>query len=271
VTASRDELHRQLRASELDHRAAMPAFARALRRAVDPSGGADPAATGALLGIPTNRRGFLRVGGMSVAAGAILVGCSSKKKEVTITGELPDPEPTPYGLTPSEDLDLTLVRTASSIEALAIASYDAVLTNGWLGDPALDEVATLFRGHHQDHLDVLTDVADDLGGEGYDQPNPFLQTNVIDPAVAKLAEVEGAELRLAALGLAYTLENTAAQTYTRAAGLLTTAELRQGVMAIGASEARHITVLLTARNEPAVPFAVLPIGAAVGESAFVAG
>ena len=56
--------------------------------------------------------------------------------------------------------------------------------------------------------------------------------------------------------LAIIVENTAAQTYTQAGGIFTTAELRAAIMSIGATEARHLTVLygVAAGNPVPLPF-----------------
>lgn len=267
---SRDELNRQLRDADAAHRAAMPGFGAALRRAFDPQGGASLAEKGRLLGVPTSRRGFLQISGMTIAASAILVACGSDVSEnVAQTGSVPPKEKNVKELEPGDELDVTLVLTASSIEALAIAAYDTAIEKDWLGDAALQSVASLFRDQHQDHLGLLSATAEDLGAQPYEEPNPYLVANVLEPEVAKLDGLGGAELQRAALGIAYALENAAAQTYVKAAGLLTTPELRQAIMSIGGVEARHVAVILGATQQPEVPFALMPVGAAVGEDAFI--
>lgn len=267
---SRDELNRQLRDAEVAHRDAMPGFGAALRRAFDPEGGVSVAEKGRLLGVPTSRRGFLQISGMTIAASAVLVACGSDVGDnVAQTGSVPPKEPTVKELEPGDELDVTLVLTASSIEALAIAAYDTAIEKNWLGDATLEQVVTLFRDQHREHLALLSSTANDLGAEPYTDPNPYLVANVLDPEVAKLDGLGGTELQAAALGIAYALENVAAQTYVKSAGLLTTPELRQAIMSIGGVEARHIAVILGATQQPEVPFALMPVGGAVGEDAFI--
>lgn len=266
----RDELNRQLRDLDSAHRAALPRFGAALRRAFDPEGGATLAEKGQLLGVPTSRRGFLQISGMTIAASAVLVACGSDVSEnVAQTGSVPPVDKTVKELEPGSELDTTLVLTASSIEALAIAAYDSAIEKGWISDATLQSVVTLFRDQHAEHLAALSTTARDLGAEPYTEPNPYLMSTVVEPEVGKLDGLGGVELQTAALGIAYVLENTAAQTYVKAAGLLTTPELRSAIMSIGGIEARHVAVILGATRQPEVPFSFMPVGAAVGEDAFV--
>ena len=274
MTASRDELHRQLRDAAAEQRDALPRFSRALRRAADPDSGTSTEEQAALLGLPHSRRGFLRLGGLSVAASAFLVSCGlgSSTDEVDITRTGPTIEPssgTVPAPTPGPELDLTLLLTAGSLEALAIATYDTALEAGWLGSPALDEVARLFRDQHTEHLAAVSAATRSVGGTPYEEPNPFLFDNVVSPAAESIAALEPADQPLATLNLAYTLEDVAAQTYTSAGGLFSAAELREAGMSIGAVEARHVSVLLGALQEPAAPFPFARTVNAVDEAAFI--
>jgi hypothetical protein len=272
VTANRDEIRRQLRTARTEQREAMPRFTRALRRATDPDSDTLAAEQAALLGVPHSRRGFLRLGGITVAASAVLVACGSSESgtEITRTGPTPKPSSaTIPSLEPSDDLNVTLLLTAGSLEALAIATYQAALDGNWLRSATLNEVARLFRDQHQEHLDTVSAATRALGETPYTEPNPFLFDNVVGPAAESIAALESQDQQLATLELAYTLEDVAAQTYTSAGGLFSTSELRQAGMSIGAVEARHISVILSALEEPAVPFAFGRTVNAVDEAAFI--
>lgn len=272
MTANRDEIRRQLRTARTEQREAMPRFTRALRRATDPDSDTSAAEQAALLGVPHSRRGFLRLGGITVAASAVLVACGSSESgtEITRTGPTPKPSSaTIPSLEPSDDLNVTLLLTAGSLEALAIATYQAALDGNWLRSATLNEVARLFRDQHQEHLDTVSAATRALGETPYTEPNPFLFDNVVGPAAESIAALESQDQQLATLELAYTLEDVAAQTYTSAGGLFSTSELRQAGMSIGAVEARHISVILSALEEPAVPFAFGRTVNAVDEAAFI--
>lgn len=277
MTTSRDEIRRQLRAAAADQRVALPRFRRALRRATDPEGGVSPNETAALLGVPHSRRGFLRlggIGGLGIAASAVLVSCgldSPPTEGITYTGELPDEStatiPTPVIGT---ELDSTLLLTASSLEALAIAAYDAALEGGWLGgNRTLIDVATLFRDQHAEHLEAVVAATEAAGITPYTEPNPFLFDNVVGPAAESIAALVPEDQPTATLELAYQLEDVAAQTYTSAGGLFSTTDLRSAAMSIGAVEARHISVILGAQEAPAAPFAFARTVNAVDEAAFI--
>ena len=270
VNVSRDEIRRQLRATESAHQASLPALGSALRRAFDPDGGVSAEARGGLVGVPTSRRGFLRIGGLTVAASAFLVACGSDVSDnVAQTGSVPPKDPNPLEVETGDELNMTLLLTASSVEALAIATYDAVLDGGLLDSADLDAVVELFRDQHADHLGLLSATVRDLGGTPYEEPNPYLDVNVVQPAVADLADTDPAEVPTDVLNIAYALENAAAQTYRQAAGLLDTIELRQAIMSIGAVEARHVAVILGALDEDQVPFPFLPVGAAVPGDSYI--
>lgn len=271
MDVSRDQINRQLRDTDRAHRRALPAMGAALRRAFDPEGGVPVEARGALVGVPTSRRGFLRIGGMTIAASAILVACGSESSEnVAQTGSVPPREPNPLEIETGDELNMTLLLTASSVEALAIATYDTVLDENLLGTGELSSVVQLFRDQHADHLGLLSATVREMGGTPYEDPNPYLEVNVVQPAVAGLADLEtDDEVERATLDIAYGLENAAAQTYVQAAGLLDTAELRQAIMSIGGVEARHVATILGALNDPQVPFALMPVGSAVPEDSYI--
>jgi hypothetical protein len=272
VTPNRDEIRRQMRAADAEQRGALPRFARALRRTSDPDSGTPAAEQGALLGVPHSRRGFLRLGGLTVAASAVLVACGSSDSETGLirTGTMPgESTATPPKLEPSAELNTTLLLTASSLEALAIAAYEAALENNWLDDSTLNSVARLFRDQHSEHLALVVSATEALGVTPYTEPNPFLFDNVVAPAVDSITALEPEDQQLATMELAYTLEDVAAQTYTSAGGLFDSAELRQAGMSIGAVEARHVSVLLSALGEPAAPFAFGRTINAVDEDAFI--
>lgn len=277
MTTPRDEIQRQLRAAAADQRVALPRFRRALRRASDPDGGVTSAEAAALVGVPHSRRGFLRlggIGGLGVAASAVLVSCgldSPPEEGITYTGELPEESsatiPTPQ-IGPG--LDSTLLLTASSLEALAVATYDTALEGGWLGgNRTLIDVATLFRDQHAEHLEAVVAATEAAGITPYTEPNPFLFNNVVAPAAESISALVAEDQPSATLGLAYQLEDVAAQTYTSAGGLFSSPELRSAAMSIGAVEARHISVILGAQEAPAAPFAFARTVNAVDEAAFV--
>jgi hypothetical protein len=257
---ARDEVRRQLRESQRDHEAAQPLFDEALKVAFDPDSGTGAHEKARLLGLP-DRRGFLKLGGLSVAMSAVAVACVNDKKEsvqLAQTGTLPATTSTVVAPDPgSPQTDATLVLTAISIERLAIDVYQAALDAGWLTVPLLQDAAKYFQGQHKEHAASLSATATQMGQKPADvKANEYIKTNVVDPQV-KIITTAGAPTATQneTLKLALELEDAAAQTYTMAGGVLTKPALRQAIMSIGAIEAKHYSVLAGALQLQQVPFA----------------
>lgn len=274
---SRDELRRQTAAIDAAHRPLVAKWRSALDQIFDPSNRATSDATqrAAVLGVP-DRRQFLRIGGLAVAGSAILVACgsdaddsasstSSTAAETTSTtaGAESTTTTTP---TDGAEMDLTLLRTASSIEILAINAYQAAVESGLVTDQAVADAALLFQSQHEDHNAALQAQTEQLGGEPYTEPNPYLQENVVGPALEAVTD------QLSVVQLALELENAAAQTYALAGGILSTPELRQTIMSIGGVEARHASVLygvIDGAGTPQVPVPFMATEGAAPEESFV--
>jgi rubrerythrin len=264
---SHDEVRRQLVDVERAHRAAVPTWRDALRRVFDPERSMSDEAKAQMLGLP-DRRGFLRIGGATVAMSAIIAACGSESsdEQLPVTGTLPaeagDPRTAPTG---NPVLDLNLLRTAQSIEVLAVDTYDVALETDLIPNELLRESMTIFRDQHRDHAATIAGLITEQGGEPYDEPNAYLLDTVVGPTVEGLASEDDVLL------LAIDLENTAAQTYVFAAEVLTTPELRQGVMSIGGIEARHLSVIALVQAQPPVPFSFMPRRASIDPNGYVDG
>jgi hypothetical protein len=273
---ARDELRRQTAAIDAAHRPLMAKWRSALDQIFDPANRHRPDATqrAAVLGVP-DRRQFLRIGGLAVAGSAILVACGSDEDDsvssTTTTGAettstTAGPETTTTSAPDGAELDLTLLRTASSIEILAINAYQAAVDSGLVTDQAVADAAVLFQTQHEDHNAALQAQTETLGGEPYTEPNPYLQENVVGPALEAVTD------QLSVVQLALDLENAAAQTYALAGGLLSTPELRQTIMSIGGVEARHAAVLyavVDGAGVAQVPVPFMPTEGAAPEESFV--
>ena len=253
MNIDRDEVRRQLSASKQDHAEAVPRFREALKRVFDGDGDAPSSAKAALVGVPS-RRSFLTVGGAAVLGSAVLVGCGkSSKKTLAVSGtSVPEPSSTTTTAPGTKELDLTLLRTAQSIEVLAVQTYQQALDSNLLTTAGLADMIKLFQSQHTDHGGLLASATRDAGGTPYDTANPFLDVEVITPALAAATD-EASIVKIAVI-----LENTAAQTYVQAGGVLTTGDLRAAIMSIGATEARHLSVLYGVQAGNQVPLPIMP-------------
>jgi hypothetical protein len=297
---SRDEVRRQLRESQREHAEQMPKMRSMLARIFEPGSRASASDKTALLGVDglmapggVARRALIG-GGLTVAGAAALAACTPapSKDQLAQTGTVPNAN-SPATLSPEKaaelqaTTDLTLLRTAQSLEALAVVTYGLAIASGKVTMSAVASAATLFQSQHTDHEGALTSQIRSLGGEPYNNPdagpppapsvsasqwsqvNPGIWKASVQPAVQNAdALTEQAILKLALL-----LENTAAQTYAKAGDTLSTPALRNFIMSIGGTEARHAAVIngVLSPDDPReqVPFAFMPITLAVDKDDYV--
>jgi hypothetical protein len=256
---STDEVRRQLRAVDRANETVMPRWREALERIMggDEKLTADEKA--AILGVPSpSRRNFFRLGGVTILGAAVLAACGSDDDDTASTtrgssapvATTPATTPATEPMTPmtseptAANMDLTLTKTAASLEKLAVDVYGQA--GPLLATPAVIEAATMFAGHHQAHLDALNGVITGAGATAITEMNQAVYDALVAPALA------GAKSETDAVNLALALEEAAAQTYAFAAGALSTPALRSTIMTIGGIEARHAAVLrMAALSQPA--------------------
>ncbi|MBI2703697.1 MAG: ferritin-like domain-containing protein [Actinobacteria bacterium] len=291
---NRDEVRRQLRESQREHDAVMPRFRSVLARVFDPASKVPPADRARLLSLDSvpSRRALLG-GGITVAGAAVLSACTEppKKEQLALTGTVPDSKTTTT-LDPmvvameAQKLDLNLLRTAQSLEALAIVVYEMAISSGKVTTPDIVSAAKLFQSQHQDHRGALVAQIGQVGGVPYRndnagevpagvsadlwaQVNPGLWTSDVEPKLQDASTLTQDDI----VKLATSLEDVAAETYTKLGGALSSPELRAFVMSIGGIEARHVAVLLgvTSPDDPRqqAPFAFEKTGNAVAEDDWV--
>lgn len=270
----RDELRRQLKVVDEEHRAAMRPWREALMRVFAGGHDAPLAAKAQLAGAP-DRRSFLRIGGLTVAGATVLAACGSSAKGSQSGTTLP--ETTTSAGTPStgasttappatpEDkkADLSLLRTSTSIELLAVAVYGQA--EPLLKDKDIRAAAKLFASQHRDHAQQLQAATTQTFGADkvYKQPNAVLKKNFVDPMLPTL--LSDADI----VKFAMQLENSAASTYVSAAGTLSTPKLRQAIMAIGGIEARHSAILAGVLHTSVPTKAIWSTEDAVSSDSFV--
>jgi hypothetical protein len=234
VEVDRDALRRQLRDVDAEQLAVAKTWREALKRIFDPDSGIDTATKARILGVP-GRRELLKLGGGAMIGAAVLAACSSDSGTATAAS------PASSSVASSSVAgvnDLTLAKTAASLEALAIATYDTAINSGTVTTAAIGDAAKLFKDHHQQHMDALNSVIMSAGAQAVTTPNAAVKSALVDPVVADpmLDEARIVELD-------YDLEDAAAQTYVYATTALTNAALRSTLMTISGVEARHKAIL----------------------------
>lgn len=187
-----------------------------------------------------DRRRFLRVGGIVVASAAVLGACGSGGEAATdaTTTTSGPPEPTPD--------DIAILRTATSIENLAVEVYTRAIDGGLLTTPAVLAAAKLFKEQHEDHAELLRGATANADGEPFAGPNPVVLQQ-LTPAIQALRGERDV------VQLVYDLEQRLAATYQSNAGKFTATRFNESVMSIAGVEARHAAILGAVIGQPIAP------------------
>ncbi|MFB7470657.1 ferritin-like domain-containing protein [Kitasatospora sp. NPDC056184] len=135
--------------------------------------------------------------------------------------------------------DIRALQTAASIENLAVAVYRTAAGLPFIKDGNRTVAAFIARTteQHQAHAKAFNAAATAAGGTAQHDPDPKYKA-VVDqalPTVKTSADV---------VALAITLEDVAAQTYTRNVGQVGNADLRRLFASVAPVEAQHRAVLL---------------------------
>lgn len=236
----RDYLRREARATQEAHEAALRPTAQLLEHVVGSDLPADTKADFVLGGV--NRRRFLQIGGASIAMSAVMAACgksSGKGGGATAAGGAAGGSTTTVPVTSQSDI--TILRTASSLEAVAISVYQKASDNAKaLGvSSAVSDVIQLFHKQHTDHGNLLAKVTTDAGGKAFMTPNPVVMGQIQPMIDALKTETD-------VLNLALTLEKAAASTYQASVGTFDNKTLNATLMSIGGVEAKHVTVIFSA-------------------------
>ena len=199
----------------------------------------------AIAGSVASRRGFL-AGGGAVVGGLLLTACGSDSKKTSTPSTGGSTAPSGGGG------DKSALATNASLENLAVFAYGSALTDAGKGKfgktvpAAVAEFAKHAMKQHQDHADAFNAALKAAGGTEFTKPDPALAAAVIKlyggvnsvPALAKLA---------------LTLENTAAATYTKQMGELTSPAALSAVATIAPVERQHAAILSYVLGEYPVP------------------
>jgi len=167
-------------------------------------------------------------------------------------------------------LDVQMLQTASSLERLAVATYEAALGLDFIknGNATVVAFAQTTMSQHNEHKMAFQAQTEALGGKVQDAPNPKFAA-VVDEAVPTL------KAPLDVVNLAATLEKVATDTYLTDLTMfedVTSKEIMGSVMGV---EAQHLAVLravaaLLTANMPdliAVPTDLAALPAAAGSVA----
>ena len=238
---SQDFVRRNARESQTEHLSAMRHVREVVARLFGTSEAASAKADFAVGGF--NRRGFLKIGGMTVASAAIFAACGNDDTNPAAGSTATTT--TAMGAGGSEG-DITILRTASSLEVLAVDVYQTAIDSGLVTTTAVADAAKLFQSQHREHGELFMGATKQLGGDPFETANPEVLA-ALQPTIAALKDEAGI------VKLAYDLENVAAATYFSTVGAFSDTKLNQAAMSVGGVEARHVAVLASVLKMPPVP------------------
>lgn len=190
------------------------------------------------------RRALIRNGALTFSLGAIAAACGSGRSGSDDPGRLGVADEPPELLDEEID-DITLMRTAQSLEYTALDVYAAAADTGALSGDAAALVQRFVEDHRR-HADEVGAIVVRLGGEPFECANPFLLDRAVTPILEAL---EGSDdLRSDLLSTAYAFESLAGASYQALVGMLADQQIRVSAMEIGSEEQRHAAALGAAIN-----------------------
>ncbi len=137
--------------------------------------------------------------------------------------------------------DVMALQTAAGIENLAVFTYKTALTLPYIGGSSANGVvkafATMTMKQHSDHASAFNAAATKLGGKTQTKTDPKY-TPIVSAAVPTIKTAADV------VGLAITLEDVAAETYTKNVGQVSTSDLRGLFASVAGVESQHKAVLL---------------------------
>ncbi len=211
----------------------------------------------------TERRRILRNGGLG--AGALAArGLLGTAFGTAVMGIVARPAAA------QEDVSIMIFQTASSLEILAVAAYEAALGLPFIGDNAVVKTfAETTMMQHTEHNKAFQAQAESLGGEPRTTPSDKYAP-VVAEATPGLVDYP------AVVALASTLEEVAQDTYIANLALLPADESRQLMASVLAVETQHLATLravgaLLDGGAPeliAIPTDLAALPAAAGSVAF---
>jgi len=137
--------------------------------------------------------------------------------------------------------DIMALQTAAGIENLAVFTYNTALTLPFIGGssalPVVKAFVQMTVKQHTEHGQAFNAAVAKLGGKKQTGTDPKY-TPIVQQAAPGLKTPGDV------IGLAITLEDVAAQTYTANVGQVTTSDLRQLFSSVAGVEAQHRAILL---------------------------
>jgi len=247
---SNDYIRREAAESQIEHVSAMRTMRDMVSRLFDGNSSESAFAKADFVTGGLNRRRFMQVGGLSIATAAVFAACGTDKKSSGASTATTAMHET------GDKGDILILRTASSIEQLAVDVYQKAIDSGLVKTAAIADAAKLFQSQHREHGELFKGATKKAGGQVFDKANPVVLQS-LQPQIAALKDEMGIVM------LALALEQAAAATYVSTVGAFKDLTLNKAAMSVGGVEARHVAVLSAVVGQPQAPKAFLTKDGAV--------
>ncbi len=195
--------------------------------------------------------------GAKLAGGAALVGVLA-----TLVGRPASAD---------QALDIQILQTASSLERLAVNTYEAALGLPFIasGNATVKAFAETTMSQHDEHRLAFQALTESMGAPAQDEPNPMFQTVVDDALPTLVAPID-------VVNLAAALETVATDTYLFGLTMFEDTAAKELMGSVMGVECQHLAVLLAVAalldggGEAliAIPTDVAALPAAAGSIAF---
>ena len=202
------------------------------------------------------RRDVLRLGGFTVATAAVISACGEHERgQVGRVGTAGTTTSLPAAVVSN----ISLLRTASSIEHSVVNVYDQLIGNSDLLDAKHDDLAKRLRDDHVAAAKAIETVTTGAGGTAWECGNPKIDDVIITPVLDRITK--GAEATATAsaveasddprrdiLNFIHGLESLTGAMYQSFVPMFSEAGLRAQAMTVGAQAARHAALLALTIN-----------------------
>ncbi|MGZ4739303.1 MAG: ferritin-like domain-containing protein [Ilumatobacteraceae bacterium] len=203
-----------------------------------------------------SRRDVLRIGGLSIATAAVISACGEHVRgEVGRVGAVPTTAKLPDAVV----TNVTLLRTASSLEHSIVSVYDQIIGKSNLLDPKYNDMFKRFRDDHAADAKTFEDLTTAAGGTAWTCGNPKINDVIVNPVMTRVTKgvaatstskaiVASDDPRRDMLNFAHGLESLGGATYQALVNQFSDPTLRAQGMTVGAREARHAALLALTIN-----------------------
>ena len=207
-----------------------------------------------------DRRGLLRIGGLTAATAIVMAACGNNTEAGTV-GRVGQGSESPTLQDPVVN-DGVLLRTMAGIETSIVDAYTHILEGGYLAKSSTtfpdlgdqSELVTLFQQHHLAAAESFNAMAVEAGAEPWLCGNTRLDEANINPIFERVENGAPATDNALAIGpsddptrdyinLVHTLESLSAQSCQAMVPSVLTPEIRFEAMRLGVRSARQASLI----------------------------